>query len=83
MCGAKEVAKAKEVAESIVHEDTSLHDAAQLMRDEHMPTSAPQEALQDLAYLGAACMSLNVACRPDMGCTTKDRDSIVGRLAVI
>ena len=49
----------------------------------HISASAPRQVLHDLAQLGAACVSIDAACRPRMGCTSAERDSIVGRLADI
>lgn len=49
-----------------------------------MSGTAPKRALQDLAFLGAACLSLDTACRPLMNFADADvMDTIVGRLKAI
>ena len=48
-----------------------------------MPEGAPLQVLQELAYLGEACVSSDARSRPLMGCSAADRDSVVGRLAEI
>ena len=75
--------KAKYLAEKIRGESTSAEAAAELVKDFLMPGSAPLQALQELAYLGEACLSMDVTCRPLMGCSAEDKESVVGRLAHI
>ena len=53
------------------------------MQDELMPGSAPLQVLQELAYLGEACISADARSRPLMGCSPSDKESVVGRLAEI
>ena len=49
-----------------------------------MPGAAPPQVLQDLAFLGAACVSMDLAFRPQMGSSYADTgDSIVQRLEEI
>ena len=62
---------------------TSAAADAKLMMDELMPGSAPLQVLQELAYLGEACVSADASSRPLMGCSPADRESVVGRLAEI
>ena len=62
---------------------TSAEADAKLMMDELMPGSAPLQVLQELAYLGEACVGSDVSSRPLMGCSPADRESVVGRLAEI
>ena len=62
---------------------TSAEADAKLMMDELMPGSAPLQVLQELAYLGEACVSADASSRPLMGCSPADRESVVGRLAEI
>ena len=83
VCGAKDVQVAKQVATSMVDEKASVDDAVQLLLDQHVPEDTPRHALLDLIHLGAACVCMKAACRPRMGCTAADRDSVVGRLAWI
>ena len=83
MCCEENPDTAKKVAIKIAEANTSAESAGQLLRDKIMPESAPLHALQHLAFLGAACMSMDAACRPHMGCVPSDTGSIVGRLAEI
>ena len=53
------------------------------MLDALLPGSAPLQVLQELAYLGEACVSADASSRPLMGCSPADRESVVGRLAEI
>ena len=62
---------------------TSAEADAQLLMDELMPGSAPLQVLQELAYLGEACVGSDVSSRPRMGCSPADRESVVGRMAEI
>ena len=62
---------------------TSAAGDAELMMDKLMPGSAPLQVLQELAYLGEACVGSDVSSRPLMGCSPADRESVVGRLAEI
>ena len=62
---------------------TTAEADAKLMMDELMPGSAPLQVLQELAYLGEACVSADASKRPLMGCSPADRESVVGRLAEI
>ena len=49
----------------------------------HVRPESPRNVMHGLAQLGTACVSMDPACRPRMGCTAADRDSIVGRLVKI
>ena len=53
------------------------------MLDALLPGSAPLQVIQELAYLGEACVSADASSRPLMGCSPADRESVVGRLAEI
>ena len=68
---------------NISGESTSAEADAKLVRDKLMPGSAPLQVLQELAYLGEACVGSDVSSRPLMGCSPADRESVVGRLAEI
>ena len=71
------------MADKINQESTSAEAVAKLMRDELMPGSAPLQVLQELVFLGEACVSADTCSRPRMGCSPSDKESVVGRLAEI
>ena len=48
-----------------------------------MPGSAPLQALQELAFLAEACLSLDVNSHPLMGCSAADMKRIAGWLAEV
>ena len=83
MRGEKDPQAAYTLADKINQESTSAEADAKLMMDELMPGSAPLQVLQELAYLGEACVGSDVSSRPLMGFSPADRESVVGRLAEI
>ena len=81
--GEKDPKEAYNLADKIHQASTSAEAAVKLMRDELMPGSAPLQVLQELAFLGEACVSADASSRPHMGCSPSDKESVVGRLAEI
>ena len=70
----------------IIHEGTSAKAAAKLILDDRMPGVAPLQAVQELVYVGEACVSSDANCRPlvgllscrqGVGCSAAGRDRVV------
>ena len=83
MRGEKDPQAAYSLTDTINQASTSAKAAAELVRDERMPGSAPLQVLQELAFLGEACVSADASSRPRMGCSPSDKELVVGRLAEI
>ena len=84
ICGEKDINKVKQLIEKMNKESTSFEAAGQLFLDSRMPGTAPQQVLQELAFLGAACVSTETNYRPNMGAADKsDKDTVVERLAAL